>query len=56
MNKSLPDKFTAENNENPYNNLSAIMKKIVRTKVKNTLGGRLRVFIVGAGCKSMYCI
>ena len=48
MNKSLPDKFTAENNENPYNNLLAIMKKIVRTKVKNTLGGRLRVFIVGA--------
>ena len=24
------------------------MKKIVKTKVKNTLGGRLRVFIVGA--------
>ena len=48
MNKSLPDKYKMENNRNPYNNLSAIMKKIVRTKVKNTLGGRLRVFIVGA--------
>lgn len=48
MNKSLPDKYKMEDNKNPYNNLSAIMKKIVRTKVKNTLGGRLRVFIVGA--------
>ena len=42
------NKYKMENNKNPYNNLSAIMKKIVRTKVKNTLGGRLRVFIVGA--------
>ena len=48
MNKSLPEKYRNKDNENPYNNLPAIMKKIVRTKVKNTLGGRLRVFIVGA--------
>ena len=48
MNKTLPEKYRNKNNENPYNNLPAIIKKVVRTKVKNTLGGRLRVFIVGA--------
>lgn len=48
MNKTLPDKYKKQNNENPYNNLPFILKKIVRNKVKNTLGGRLRVFIVGA--------
>lgn len=48
MNKTLPDKYKKENNENPYYNLPFIIKKIVRNKVKNTLGGRLRVFIVGA--------
>jgi len=48
MNKSLPDKYKKTNNENPFSSLSFFMKKIVRTKVKNTLGGRLRVFIVGA--------
>ena len=49
LNKSLPEKYRTNNNdENPYNNLPGIMKTIVRTKVKNTLGGRLRVFIVGA--------
>lgn len=47
MNKSLPEKYK-KMNENPYSSLPAIMKKIVRTKVKNSLGGRLRVFIVGA--------
>ncbi len=47
MNKSLPEKYKKEN-ENPYNSLPFFMKKIVRNKVKNTLGGRLRVFIVGA--------
>lgn len=47
MNKSLPEKYINKD-ENPYNNLPFYMKKIVRTKVKNTLGGRLRVFIVGA--------
>lgn len=48
INKSLPDKYKKTNNENPFSSLSFFMKKIVRTKVKNTLGGRLRVFIVGA--------
>ena len=48
MNKSLPEKYRKTDNQNPYNDLPAILKKIVRTKVKNILGGRLRVFIVGA--------
>ncbi len=48
MNKSLPEKYRKTDNQNPYNDLPAILKKIVRTRVKNTLGGRLRVFIVGA--------
>ncbi len=49
MNKSLPEKYRKQNqDENPFDNLPLIMKKIVKTKIKNTLGGRLRVFIVGA--------
>ena len=49
MNKTLPKKYRKENqDENPFNNLPFFLKKIVKTKVKNTLGGRLRVFIVGA--------
>ncbi len=49
MNKSLPQKYRKENqDENPFDTLPFFMKKIVKTKVKNTLGGRLRVFIVGA--------
>lgn len=48
MNNSLPSKYKKENNENPYSALPFFMKKIVKNKVKNTLGGRLRVFIVGA--------
>lgn len=48
MNHSLPSKYKKENNQNPYSSLPLFMKKIVKTKVKNTLGGRLRVFIVGA--------
>ena len=47
MNSTLPEKYRKEN-ENPYKYLPFIIKKVVRTKVKNTLGGRLRVFIVGA--------
>lgn len=47
MNQSLPNKYKKEN-ENPFSSLPFFMKKIVKTKVKNTLGGRLRVFIVGA--------
>lgn len=47
MNKSLPEKYRKEN-ENPFPSLPWVMKKVVKNKVKNTLGGRLRVFIVGA--------
>ena len=47
MNKSLPEKFKKEEG-NPFHQLPFYLKKMVRTKVKNTLGGRLRVFIVGA--------
>lgn len=47
MNTSLPEKYTKDS-ENPIDKLPFFMKKIVKTKVKNTLGGRLRVFIVGA--------
>ena len=47
MNKSLPAKYI-KSDGNPYYDLPFFLKKIVRTKVKNTLGGRLRVFIVGA--------
>ena len=48
VNRGLPKKYQKENNENPFSSLSSFLKKIVRAKVKNTLGGRLRVFIVGA--------
>ncbi len=48
MNKTLPKKYANSDGKNPYYNLPFFMKKIVRNKVKNTLGGRLRVFIVGA--------
>ena len=47
MNKSLPEKYK-KSDGNPFYNLPFYLKKIVRNKVKNTLGGRLRVFIVGA--------
>lgn len=47
MNKTLPAKYV-KNDGNPYDNLPFIIKQVVKNKVKNTLGGRLRVFIVGA--------
>ena len=47
MNKSLPEKYKKDEG-NPFYDLPFYLKKIVKTKVKNTLGGRLRVFIVGA--------
>lgn len=48
MNKTLPKKYRKPNGENPYNDLPFIIKKVVKNKIHNTLGGRLRVFIVGA--------
>lgn len=48
MNNSLPEKYKENKNKNPFSKLPFFMKMIVKTKVKNTLGGRLRVFIVGA--------
>ena len=48
MNNSLPEKYKENKNENPFSKLPFFMKMIVKTKIKNTLGGRLRVFIVGA--------
>lgn len=47
MKKSLPTKYT-KNTDNPFDRLPFFLKTIVKAKVKNTLGGRLRVFIVGA--------
>jgi long-chain acyl-CoA synthetase len=45
--KSLPEKY-ANIEGNIIANLPSVIKKIVKTKVKNSLGGRLRAFIVGA--------
>ena len=47
MNDSLPDKFKTKEG-NPYNKLPFFLKHIVKSKIKNALGGRIRVFIVGA--------
>jgi long-chain acyl-CoA synthetase len=47
MCKSLPKKYT-ENTDKLIDGLPFYLKTIVKRKVKNTLGGRLRVFIVGA--------
>ena len=46
--KSLPKKYTKnlKENENIIDKLPFYLKTIVKRKVKNTLGGRLRVFIV----------
>ena len=50
MQKSLPKKYTEnlKKSENVIDKLPFFIKRVVKTKVKNTLGGRLRVFIVGA--------
>lgn len=45
--KSLPEKYTKDV-ENPIDKLPFYMKAIVKSKVRNSLGGRIRVFIVGA--------
>lgn len=45
--KSLPEKYT-KSDGNIINNLPFVLKKIVKAKVHNSLGGRLRAFIVGA--------
>ncbi len=47
INSGVPDKYKKQN-ENPFKNLPFYIKGIVKSKVKNSLGGRLRVFIVGA--------
>ena len=47
LSKSLPEKYK-KNKEIILENLPFYIKPIVKSKIKNTLGGRLRVFIVGA--------
>lgn len=47
INNGLPEKYKKQN-ENPFKDLPFYMKAVVKSKVKNSLGGRLRVFIVGA--------
>ena len=47
INSGVPEKYKQENS-NPFPNLPFFMKPIVKSKVKNSLGGRIRVFIVGA--------
>ncbi len=47
LNTSLPKKYQTDK-ENPFYNLPFYIKPMVRFKINNSLGGRLRVFIVGA--------
>ena len=47
INSGVPEKYQKQN-ENPFPTLPFFMKPIVKSKVKNSLGGRIRVFIVGA--------
>ena len=47
MNTTLPEKYR-KSEGNPFSTLPFIIKSVVRRKVKNTVGGRLRLFIVGA--------
>lgn len=49
--KSLPEKYLSGKDlskDNVINSLPPIIKLIVKRKIKNSLGGRLRMFIVGA--------
>lgn len=46
VSKALPEKYTKK--ENFIDKLPFYLKIIVKRKVRNTLGGRLRAFIVGA--------
>ena len=49
LRKSLPEKYTKDvEDKDIIDKLPFILKQIVRNKVQNTLGGRLRVFIIGA--------
>ena len=45
--KSLPEKYSKAKG-NIVENLPFVLRKIVKAKVNNSLGGRLRAFIVGA--------
>ena len=45
--KSLPEKYSKAEG-NIVENLPFVLRKIVKAKVNNSLGGRLRAFIVGA--------
>ena len=47
INSSLPEKYKSKD-ELKIDKLPFIIKRIVKSKVKNSLGGRLRMFIVGA--------
>ena len=47
LKKSLPEKYTKDE-KNMIEKLPFFVKALVKNKVKNSLGGRLRVFIVGA--------
>ena len=47
INSGVPEKYKKDN-ANPFPDLPFYMKPIVKSKVKNSLGGRIRVFIVGA--------
>ena len=50
LRKSLPEKYTknVEKDQDLIDNLPFFVKRAVKTTVANSLGGRLRVFIVGA--------
>ncbi len=48
LNSSLPEKFRNKDGKNPFPDLPFYLKPFIKIKIKNTLGGRLRLFIVGA--------